>query len=82
MMVKVSKPEQDMRFDVPTIGPQTVQRVHEGGGTAIVVEADKTIVVEQQETAQMAKQLGITIVAVRDQHSAQESQQPPHQRSA
>lgn len=73
MLVKVSKPEQDMRFDVPTIGPQTVQRVHEGGGTAIVVEAEKTIVVEQQETAQLAKQLGITILAVRDQDEAQQS---------
>lgn len=65
-LVKVSKPNQDMRFDVPTIGPQTVQRVRDAGGKAIVIEADKTIVVSQKETYAAAKQFGITIVAIRD----------------
>ncbi len=46
-LVKVSKPKQDMRFDVPTIGPQTIQRVRDAKGTAIVIEAGKTIVVDQ-----------------------------------
>ncbi|QEG02796.1 hypothetical protein Mal15_69170 [Stieleria maiorica] len=63
-LVKVSKPNQDMRFDVPTIGPQTVTRVAENGGTAIVIEADKTILVEREETFRLAKQHGITIVAL------------------
>ncbi|QDV47674.1 hypothetical protein Enr13x_75850 [Stieleria neptunia] len=63
-LVKVSKPNQDMRFDVPTIGPQTVTRVAENGGTAIVIEAGKTILVEREETFRLAKQHGITIVAL------------------
>ena len=63
-LVKVSKPDQDMRFDVPTIGPQTVQRVRDGGGEAIAIEADKTIVVEQDETFELARKSGISIVAV------------------
>ena len=63
-MVKVSKPNQDMRFDVPTIGPQTIQRVRDSGGKAIVVEAQKTIIVDQQKTIQAAKDAGITLIAV------------------
>jgi DUF1009 family protein len=66
-MVKVSKPEQDMRFDVPTIGPQTIRRVHSSGGKAIVVEADKTIIVDREETLRAAKEAGITLVAVDDE---------------
>jgi DUF1009 family protein len=63
-LVKVSKPNQDMRFDVPTIGPQTVVRVAESGGTAIAVEADKTILVEREKTLKLAAKHGITIVAL------------------
>ncbi|KAA1258960.1 hypothetical protein LF1_14850 [Rubripirellula obstinata] len=66
-MVKVSKPEQDMRFDVPTIGPQTIQRVRDSGGKAIVVEAEKTIIVDRDETLRAAKAAGITLVAVDDE---------------
>lgn len=62
-LVKVSKPNQDMRFDVPTIGPHTITGLAKNGGTAIVVEADKTILVEREKTLQLAKQHGITIVA-------------------
>lgn len=65
-LVKVSKPNQDMRFDVPTIGPHTVTNVADNGGTAIAVEADKTILVERETTLQIAKQRGITIVAMQD----------------
>lgn len=65
-LVKVSKPNQDMRFDVPTIGPQTVQRVHDANGCAIAIEAGKTILVERERTLALAKQKGITIVAMND----------------
>ncbi|TWT56059.1 LpxI family protein [Allorhodopirellula solitaria] len=62
-LVKVSKPNQDMRFDVPTIGTQTVQNVADAGGVAIVVEADRTILLERDETIALADRLGIAIVA-------------------
>ncbi|TWU34472.1 LpxI family protein [Novipirellula artificiosorum] len=65
-LVKVSKPNQDMRFDVPTIGPQTVDRVHKAGGTTIVIEADKTILVDRDETLAKARQAGIAIVAMKE----------------
>ena len=63
-LVKVSKPNQDMRFDVPTIGPQTIQRVSEAGGKAIVIEAGKTIIVSENEMIDAARKAGITIVAL------------------
>ncbi|TWU48595.1 hypothetical protein Poly51_44960 [Rubripirellula tenax] len=66
-MVKVSKPNQDMRFDVPTIGPQTIEKVRAAGGKAIVVEADKTIVVEREKTFADAKAAGITLIAIEDE---------------
>lgn len=72
-LVKVAKPNQDMRFDVPTIGPQTVQRVHEAGGTSIVIEADKTIVVDQTETFAAAHKAGISILAFCDSNMGQDS---------
>jgi hypothetical protein len=65
-MVKVSKPQQDMRFDVPTIGPQTIARVRDAGGKAIAIEAGKTIVVEQETTFELARRAGITIIALDD----------------
>ncbi len=62
-LVKVSKPNQDMRFDVPTIGPQTVERLHAAGGKAIAIEAEKTILVERETTLDLARKAGITIIA-------------------
>lgn len=63
-LIKVSKPDQDMRFDVPTIGPQTIQRVRDAGGKAIAIEADLTILVQRERTLQLAQEAGITIVAI------------------
>ncbi len=63
-LVKVSKPNQDMRFDVPTIGTQTVQNVADAGGVAIAIEAGRTILLECEATIALADQLGIAIVAM------------------
>ena len=63
VLVKTSKPEQDMRFDVPCIGPETVRSLAENGGCCIVVEADKTIIIDKPQTIELAQDLGIAIVA-------------------
>lgn len=73
-LVKVSKPEQDMRFDVPTIGPQTVEQVSQAGGKTIVIEANKTIVVDQDTTYRLADRLGITIASLNQPQSNQSDQ--------
>lgn len=65
VLVKVAKPNQDMRFDVPTIGPQTVQMVHAAKGAAIAIEAGKTIIVDRHETLAQAEAAGIAIVSLR-----------------
>lgn len=62
-LVKVAKPQQDMRFDVPTIGVGTVETLHAAGGKTIAIDAAKTIVLDQAETVARANQLGIAIVA-------------------
>ena len=63
-VVKVAKPQQDMRFDVPTIGLGTVQTLHASGGRVLAVEAGKTIVLNPTEISQFAIQHGLAIVAL------------------
>ncbi len=65
-LVKVAKPNQDMRFDVPTIGPQTVEQVQAAGGIAIAIEAQRTIVVDRAATIAVAAKAGIAIIALTD----------------
>jgi DUF1009 family protein len=63
VVVKVAKPQQDMRFDVPTVGCSTVEMLHKAGGRVLAVEAGKTIVLDQDQTVALADRYGITIVA-------------------
>jgi DUF1009 family protein len=64
-LVKVAKPQQDMRFDVPTIGPRTIQHFSQAGGKTIAIEANRTIMVERASTLELADKLGIRIVSLR-----------------
>lgn len=64
-VVKIAKPNQDMRFDVPTIGIGTLQTLHQAGATLLAIEADKTIVIDQPQVARFAREHGITVVAIR-----------------
>ena len=63
-LVKVSKPSQDMRFDVPTIGPQTIEKVRAAGGIAIAIEAHRTIIVDRGLTFTEAAKAHIALVAM------------------
>jgi UDP-2,3-diacylglucosamine hydrolase len=62
-LIKVAKPNQDLRFDVPTIGLRTVQNVQRAGGRTIAVEAAGTILVDRDETIAFANEHGMSIVA-------------------
>ena len=64
VVVKVSKPEQDLRFDVPAVGVDTITNIHEAGGVVLAVEAGKTILVERDSMLSQAEKLGIAVVAV------------------
>ncbi len=63
VVVKVAKPQQDMRFDVPTIGTNTIESMRQAGGTVLAVEAGKTILLNEAETIALADRYGIAIVA-------------------
>ena len=59
--LKVTSPTQDMRFDVPVIGPQTIQSAAEGKVRAIVLEAGRTLVLEAEKVRRLADQNKITL---------------------
>lgn len=63
VVVKVAKPQQDMRFDVPTVGPSTVASMKAARGSLLAIEADKTILIDEADTIRQADEAGICIVA-------------------
>ncbi|MEZ6063537.1 MAG: UDP-2,3-diacylglucosamine diphosphatase LpxI [Planctomycetaceae bacterium] len=63
-VVKVAKPRQDMRFDVPTIGVDTIKNMHEAGGRVLAIEAGMTIILNPDEVADVADRFGIAVVSV------------------
>ncbi len=63
VVVKVAKPQQDMRFDVPTIGTATIETMKRAGARVLAVEADRTILLDREATIALADRYGITIVA-------------------
>lgn len=64
VVVKASKPNQDMRFDVPAVGLKTIQTMIDVGASVLAVEAGKTVAFDAEEMVAMADQNGIAIVGV------------------
>jgi len=62
VMVKVSKPNQDMRFDVPVIGPETMRIAAEANVRVIAVETGRTLLLEKEEMVSSAAHLNLTVV--------------------
>jgi DUF1009 family protein len=69
-LIKVAKPNQDMRFDVPTIGINTIENLHRHGAGALVVEAGKTVIVDMQDVINLANQYRIVFAAIDHEHDA------------
>jgi DUF1009 family protein len=69
-LVKVAKPQQDMRFDVPTVGVTTIENLRKAGARALAIEAGMTIVVDQDDVVKLADKYGMTIVALERVESA------------
>ncbi len=61
-LVKTAKPDQDMRFDVPTVGPETIENLHANGANALVVEAGKTLVVDAEKLIALADRRRMVVV--------------------
>ena len=63
-VVKVAKPNQDMRFDVPVIGMGTVETMIMAGASCLSVEAGRTLLFDREALLKRAAEAGIAIVAV------------------
>jgi DUF1009 family protein len=63
-VVKIAKPNQDMRFDVPVVGVPTIETMLEAGATCLCITAGKTLMFDREEMIRLANDRKITIVAV------------------
>ncbi|MCG8615827.1 MAG: UDP-2,3-diacylglucosamine diphosphatase LpxI [Desulfobacterales bacterium] len=63
-LVKLAKPNQDMRFDVPTVGPRTIENLKNAGAGCLAVEAGKTILIDKPDFLAEADKAGIAVVGV------------------
>lgn len=61
-LIKAAGPRQDMRFDVPTVGPQTIENLRAAGGACLVVEAGRVIIADKPRVMELAHKHGIVIV--------------------
>ncbi len=64
VLVKAKKPGQETRVDLPAIGPQTVEKIHEAGFAGIAVEAGGSLILERERTIERADALGIFMVGI------------------
>jgi UDP-2,3-diacylglucosamine hydrolase len=63
VVVKASKPQQDLRFDVPTVGLQTIITMNEVGASVLAIEAGRTLIFDRGEMTGFADKSGISIVS-------------------
>ena len=64
VLVKLRKPQQDMRIDLPTIGPVTVLNAKQSGLEGIVVHAENGLIVDEQEVIKLANKNGLFVIGV------------------
>jgi UDP-2,3-diacylglucosamine hydrolase len=64
VVIKISKKGQDLRFDVPTVGLETIDHLKKSGGSALAIEAEKTLILDKDETIELADKDNISIVAL------------------
>ena len=65
MLVKAPKPTQDRRFDLPAIGPSTVEGAARAGLAGVAIVAGEAIIAEPQQVAKFADDLNVFVVGVR-----------------
>jgi hypothetical protein len=62
-VVKIAKPKQDMRFDVPVIGVKTIEVMQKAGATCLALDASKCLLLDRDAVTSAADAAGIAIVA-------------------
>ncbi len=70
-VVKVAKPKQDMRFDVPVVGVPTIAAMRAAGATCLCVEAGRTLLFDREAMVAAADAAGIAIVGEREKARAE-----------
>ncbi len=64
VVVKMAKPQQDLRFDIPAVGPTTIASMQEVGAAVLAVEAGKTLMLDKAEMLEAARKAKIAIVGI------------------
>jgi DUF1009 family protein len=64
VVVKVARPRQDMRFDVPVVGPETIDSMEAAGASLLGVEAGRVLLLEREELLRRAEERGIGVYGV------------------
>ncbi len=70
VVVKICKPQQDLRFDLPAVGMQTIKTMLEVNASCLAVEAGKTIIFDRETVAAEADRAGIAVVAIQSRPEA------------
>lgn len=66
VVVKVSKPQQDMRFDVPVVGARTIEAMKRAGASVLAVDAGRTLLFERARLIEAADRAGISVYGMKD----------------
>ncbi len=66
VLVKMKKPDQDERFDLPTIGPKTIENLNAGGYAGVALQANSALIVELEKTVRLADQYGLFVYGFED----------------
>ena len=61
-LLKAAKAEHDLRFDVPTVGPATIEQLHQAGGRCLALEAGKVIMADKEELLALADRYRIAVI--------------------
>ena len=64
VIVKVSKPNQDLRYDLPTVGPETIESLKSANSSVLGVEAGKTLILSGEKLLAAADEYGLSVVGV------------------
>ena len=62
VVCKVARPKQDMRYDIPTVGLETLQVMREGGASVLILEAGRTFLIDRERLTREADAIGIVVV--------------------
>jgi hypothetical protein len=62
-VVKLAASQHDFRYDVPTVGPETISRLAESGGNLLAVEADRSFMLDLDRVSAMCDEKGITLLS-------------------